>query len=217
MTTYAIPLIGVITLVSCANPPPQPANFGCSGTDSPDHQLRACIVEVGKFPPPLNESRVDIHDTSGKLVASRNFGSPKGDQGRSVVHSAWTPDSNFFVFSTQSSGGHSPWHWNTYFYSRKKNKFALLDDTIGAVIKPNFKVKAPDIVEATVQGTRPIRATSKQVASSPGISARVKPDNGCPAGSLLDLSGRMPELPSARRCRGITSSRKFFSSVPVQS
>jgi hypothetical protein len=86
MTTSAIPLIGVITLVSCANPPPQPGNFGCSGTDSPDHQLRACIVEVGKFPPPLNESRVDIRDTSGKLVASRNFGSPKGDQGRSVVH-----------------------------------------------------------------------------------------------------------------------------------
>jgi len=85
MTTSAIPLIGVITLVSCANPPPQPANFGCSGTDSPDHQLRACIVEVGKFPPPLNESRVDIRDTSGKLVASRNFGSPKGDEGRSVV------------------------------------------------------------------------------------------------------------------------------------
>ena len=37
------------------------------------------------------------------------------------------------------------------------------------------------------------------------------------AGSLLDLSGRMPELPSARRCRGITSSKKFFSSAPVQS
>jgi hypothetical protein len=153
MTTSAIPLIGVITLVSCANPPPQPENFGCSGTDSPDHQLRACMVEVGKFPPPLNESRIDIRDTSGKLVASRNFGSPKGDQGRSVVHSAWTPDSSFFVFSTQSSGGHSPWHWNTYFYSRKKGKFALLDDTIGAVIKPNFQVKAPDVVEATVQGT----------------------------------------------------------------
>jgi len=29
----------------------------------------------------------------------------------------------------------------------------LLDDTIGPVIKPNFKLKAPDIVEATVQGT----------------------------------------------------------------
>jgi len=153
MTASTILLIGVITLVSCANPPPQPANFGCSGTDSPDHQLRACIVEVGKFPPPLNESRVDIRDTSGKVVASRNFGSPKGDQGRSVVHSAWTPNSNFFVFSTQSSGGHSPWHWNTYFYSRKNNKFALLDDTVGPVIKSNFTVKAPDIVEATVQGT----------------------------------------------------------------
>src|SRR5258708_21043675 len=142
MTISAIPLIGVVTLVSCANPPPQPANFGCSGTDSPDHQLRACIVEVGKFPPPLNESRVDIRDTSGKVVASRNFGSPKGDQGRSVVHSAWTPDSNFFVFSTQSSGGHSPWHLNTYFYSSKKKNFPLLSDTSGSLLKTNFQGKA---------------------------------------------------------------------------
>ena len=152
-TTPAISLLATIVLTSCATSAPQPANFGCQGTDSPDHQLRACVVEVGKFPPPLNESRVDIHDTSGKVLASRNFGSPKGDQGRSVVHSAWTPDSNFFVFSTRSSGGHSPWHWNTYFYSRKKNTFSLLDDTIGAVIKPDFTVKAPDVVEATVQGT----------------------------------------------------------------
>ena len=149
----AISLFCAITLASCANQTPQPANFGCPGTDSPDHQLRACVVEVGKFPAPLNESRVEILDTSGKLVASRNFGSPKGDQGRSVVHSAWTPDSNFFVFSTQSSGGHSPWHWNTYFYSRKKNNFAQLDDAIGPVIKPNFQLHAPDVVEATVQGT----------------------------------------------------------------
>src|SRR5204863_179657 len=67
MTTSASPLIGAITLVSCANPSSQSANFGCSGTDSPDHQLRACIVEVGKFPPPLNESRVDIRDLSGRM------------------------------------------------------------------------------------------------------------------------------------------------------
>src|SRR6476660_4603847 len=80
-TTSAISLIGLITLVSCATPPPQTGDFGCSGTDSPDHQLRACIVEVGNFPPPLNESRVDIRDTSAKLVRSRSFGSPKGDEG----------------------------------------------------------------------------------------------------------------------------------------
>jgi hypothetical protein len=152
ITSHTISFLAAMTLATCASQAPQPANFGCTGTDSPDHQLRACVVEVGKFPP-LNESRVEIRDTSGKLVASRNFGSPKGDQGRSVVHSAWTPDSNFFVFSTRSSGGHSPWHWNTYFYSRKKNDFAQLDDTIGPVIKPNFKVQAPDVVEATVQGT----------------------------------------------------------------
>ena len=31
MTTYAIPLIGVITLVSCANPPPQPGTSVAQG------------------------------------------------------------------------------------------------------------------------------------------------------------------------------------------
>jgi hypothetical protein len=145
-----VSLVTALALAACAT---QPQPNTCGGTDSPDHKLRACIVEVGKFPPPLNESRIDIRDESGKLLASRNFGSPKGDQGRSVVHSAWTPDSKFFVFSTRSSGGHSPWHSPVYFYSRKKNKFAELDDKIGPVIKPHFKTQAPDVVEATVQGT----------------------------------------------------------------
>ncbi len=156
----SIALILTLALGACVNPQPskkmppkKTPMFGCKGTNSPDGKLRACIIEVGKFPAPLNESRIDIRDAAGKLVASRSFGSPKGDSGRSVAHSAWTPDSQFFVVSTQSSGGHSPWHWNMYFFSRKHHNFSMLDDTIGPVIKPSFKVKAPDIVTATVQGT----------------------------------------------------------------
>ena len=156
----SIALILTLALAACVNhppakktPPKKARMFGCKGTNSPDGKLRACVIEVGKFPAPLNESRIDIRDTTGKLVASRSFGSTKGDSGRSVVKSAWTPDSQFFVFSTQSSGGHSPWHWNTYFFSRKHHNFSMLDDTIGPVINPNFKLKAPDVVTATVQGT----------------------------------------------------------------
>jgi hypothetical protein len=64
----------------------------------------------------------------------------------------WTADSRFFVFSTASSGGHSPWHWQTYFYDRGKNVFKELDDFTGPVIKRDFILTPPDKVEVTVQG-----------------------------------------------------------------
>ena len=120
---------------------------------SPDKSLCAHIAEVGKHPAPLNENRVDIRDNADHLLASRSFKSPDGEHGRSVAKSKWTPNSRFFVFSTESSGGHSPWHWQTYFYDHKKNTFRELDDFTGPIIKRNFKIEAPDLIIVTVQGT----------------------------------------------------------------
>jgi hypothetical protein len=62
----------------------------------------------------------------------------------------WSPDSQFFIFSTASSGGHSPWHWQTYFYDRKRKTFEEVDDFTGPIIKRDFKLTAPDWIE--VQG-----------------------------------------------------------------
>ena len=96
---------------------------------------------------------MDILDIHEHLLASKSFKSSDGEHGRNVAKSSWTPNSRFFVFSTASSGGHSPWHWQTYFYDRKTNSFKELDDYTGPIIKKDFKVSAPDVVKVRVQGT----------------------------------------------------------------
>jgi hypothetical protein len=156
---YSI-LVGIgFILLACApqSVPQAPApaqSVNCPGVTSPDQQLRACILSVGKHPnPPFNESRVEIRNTAGSVVATKDFESPDGEHGRNVQKSEWSPDSQFFVFSTASSGGHSPWHWQTYFYDRKRQVFKEVDDFTGPVIKRNFKLTAPDWIEVQVQGT----------------------------------------------------------------
>jgi hypothetical protein len=89
----------------------------------------------------------------GSVLATKDFKSPDGEHGRNVQKSGWSPDSQFFVFSTASSGGHSPWHWQTYFYDRKRKVFKEVDDFTGPVIKRNFKLTAPDWIDVQVQGT----------------------------------------------------------------
>src|SRR6266446_2273835 len=125
-------MAAVLSLGACAAvPKPKPPAPKCAGKQSPDQTLCAKIVSVGKHAPPLDESRVDILDKHNHLVASKSFQSSDGEHGRSVAKSSWTPNSRFFVFSTQSSGGHSPWHWPTYFFDRKLKTFKELDDTTG--------------------------------------------------------------------------------------
>ena len=146
-------------LLACAQqsvpqPPASTQPVSCPGVTSPDQQLRACILSVGKHPnPPFNESRIEIRSMAGSVVATKDFKSPDGEHGRSVQKSEWSPDSQFFVFSTASSGGHSPWHWQTYFYDRGRRTFKEVDDYTGPVIKRNFRLSAPDWIELQVQGT----------------------------------------------------------------
>jgi hypothetical protein len=146
-------------VVGCAQQPPTPGPtppqpVKCPGVTSPDQQLRACVLSVGRHPnPPFNESRVEIRNMKGVVLATKDFKSPDGEHGRNVQKDEWSPDSQFFVFSTASSGGHSPWHWQTYFYDRKRNTFKEVDDFTGPVIKRNFKLSAPDWIEVQVQGT----------------------------------------------------------------
>ena len=138
-----------ISLVACTHEPVSQ----CPGASSPDRLLRACVLSVGKHAAPLNESRIEIHDASNRVLAFKDFPSSDGEHGRNAQKEGWTPDSQFFVFSTASSGGHSPWHWQTYFYDRRQNGFRELDDFTGPVITRDFTLSAPDWVEVTVQGT----------------------------------------------------------------
>src|SRR5438445_10944773 len=142
-------------VAACAQQPPTPPHpITCPGVTSPDQQLRACVLSVGRHPnPSFNESSVEIRDMTGAVLATKGFKSPDGEHGRNVQKAEWSPDSQFFVFSTASSGGHSPWHWQTYFYDRRHNKFKEVDNYTGPVIKGSFKLTTPDWIEVTVQGT----------------------------------------------------------------
>jgi hypothetical protein len=144
----SLSLLVLTLLLGCAHQP----QWKCDGITSPDQQLRACITSFGHAPP-LNESVVEIHDVTDRTLASDDFRSPKGENGRNVQAKAWTPDSQFFVFSTASSGGHSPWHWPAYFYDRRANTFKELDNFTGPIIKRDFTLSASDWIEVTVQGT----------------------------------------------------------------
>ena len=144
-----LPLLLIVLSAGCAHQP----QWNCDGVTSPDQQLMACISSFGN-PAPLNESVVEIHDVDNRVLATDNFRSATQSNGRNVQKTAWTQNSQFFVFSTASSGGHSPWHWQTYFYNRKTNQFLELDSFTGPIIKRDFIISPPDWIEVTVQGTK---------------------------------------------------------------
>jgi len=125
---------------------PNRCAFGTAGSRSyrsPDGSLVANVVAANKS----HESRVEIRQKDGTLLAAEDYSSPDGEHGRAVCHAGWTPDSQFFVFSAQNTGGHAPWARPTFFYSRKLNKVIGLDKLIGAVTECAFVVGAPDWLE----------------------------------------------------------------------
>jgi len=53
----------------------------------------------------------------------------------------------YFVYSLESSGGHSAWHSPVQYFSRARNKIVSLDDALNdAVMNPQFLLSAPDNV-----------------------------------------------------------------------
>ena len=65
------------------------------------------------------------------------------EEGRLPAKVQWTADSKFLVFTTVSSGGHSPWHFTTYVFSVSDKKIVCLDDVIGPVVDSDFKLEGP--------------------------------------------------------------------------
>jgi hypothetical protein len=116
---------------------------------SPDGKLHALVVPVGKAGDGSRESRVMVRNSAGKNLLSRSFGSKDGEHRYIVYHADWTADSQFFVFSVGSSGGHQPWHSPIYFYCRSDSRLRLLDDYLGAITDSNFTLSAPDTIHAT--------------------------------------------------------------------
>jgi hypothetical protein len=142
LTSIGVAAILVLhAVISAAEPPP-------NIYQSPNRALRALLVALPNAPYGLGESRVEIRNGKNVLLFSHSFGSEDGEHGFGVAQAAWTPDSQFFVFSLMSSGGHQPWHSPIYFVSRRDNRMRSLDDYLGDITDPNFEVRPPDIVQA---------------------------------------------------------------------
>jgi hypothetical protein len=119
---------------------------------SPDGSMVALVIHVGKEPGfESYESRVEFRNKDGKILCTKNYSSEDSQHGYGVAKAAWTPDSQFFVYSLRSSGGHSPWHTPIQFYNRQQAKILSLDDALeNAVSNPEFKISEPDKVTVTV-------------------------------------------------------------------
>jgi hypothetical protein len=87
-------------------------------------------VDVSLNATPDMESRVVIRSVDGDTLNSINHASPRGMNGYYVDAAGWSPDSQFFVYSLISSGGHSPWSHPTVVYSVERNRFAHLSEMI---------------------------------------------------------------------------------------
>ena len=111
---------------------------------SPDGALWVKITTVNRR---CVESRIEIRKASGLLLLWKSLASTDCEHGMAVEHGAWTPDAKFFVFNAQSTGGHQPWHWPLYFYSRNDNRIRCLDDFVGPIIATDFRLEAPHMVQ----------------------------------------------------------------------
>jgi len=110
---------------------------------APNRDVRAYVVGL-KHRKANSESQIKIVDQGGKVLFDTSFASMDGEHGLVVVNASWTPNSQFFVFSTSSSGGHQPWHSPTFFYSTKAKKLFYLDDLIGVITTSDFVLSGED-------------------------------------------------------------------------
>src|ERR1700749_1903226 len=120
---------------------------------SPDKKLHATVLpaDVSLDVNPDMESRVVIPSVEGKTLNSHNHSSPRGANGYYVDQAKWSPDSQFFVYSLVSSGGHSPWSHPTMVYSVQANRFANLSAMIDGrpLLSEKFQFAAPHTLTAT--------------------------------------------------------------------
>ena len=148
---------------------------------SPDKALRAIVFPVGMDlnSTPDIESRVVIRGEEAKLITSMDYSSPRGANGYYVVRAKWSPDSQFFVYSMISSGGHSPWQFPTWVFSREKGRIVSLSDMIGdkPIVSENFSFAGPHTIKA---------ATLEKVGSDKHVPV------------VIDLSDAIAKLPEPK-------------------
>ncbi len=146
---------------------------------SPDKTVRALVVpaSISLDTTPDMESRVVFRSSAGSTLTSMDHSSPRGMDGYYVVRAKWSPDSQFFVYSLSSSGGHSPWSFPMMVYSRKANRIAKFSDMI--------KDKPTVSGEFAFEGPHTVTASTWKKPGSPEDKVPIKVD-------LEQAFGRLP-------------------------
>ncbi len=119
---------------------------------APDGGAHVVVVPVSKEAGRSEyESRIEFKSSDGKIACTLDYSSEDNEHGFGVVKAEWTPDSQYFVFSLTSSGGHQAWHAPTQFLSRKDGTVRTLDDYFAAgVSNADFRLVAPNTVKTEV-------------------------------------------------------------------
>jgi hypothetical protein len=120
---------------------------------SPDGTLRAVVypVDISLHATPDMESRVVFRSSKGDTLTSKDYSSPRGANGYYIVNAKWSPDSQFFVYSMSSSGGHSPWSYPMAVYGRSQSRIAAFSDMINGnpTVSPDFNFTGPHTLVAS--------------------------------------------------------------------
>src|SRR5260370_3933689 len=121
---------------------------------APDGGVRVVVVPVSKEAGRSEyESRIEIKSNDGKIACALDYSSEDNEHGFGVVKAEWTPDSQYFVFSLTSSGGHQAWHAPTQFLNRKDGRVRTLDDYFEfGISKADFRIIAPSTVNTELMG-----------------------------------------------------------------
>jgi hypothetical protein len=74
---------------------------------SPDGSLTAIVKEIGRAGiEGMRESAVEMRRPGGVVLLRQAYVSKDGEHGYDVAQAEWTADSGYFLYVTQSSGGH---------------------------------------------------------------------------------------------------------------
>ena len=139
------------------------------------------------------ESRVEFFNPSGKRLCTADYTSADGSHGYYVAKAEWTPDKHFFVFSLESSGGHSVMNTPTQFFSLKDRSLCSLDSYVGeaGIEFADFRLSSPNTVEVEVNGIgTPVKVSLSSLATkAPNKEHGCVP---CSSGTVHEFGDKTP-------------------------
>lgn len=153
-------------------PPCWPAESRPEHLVSPDRKLVA-LIRSTKPSATIIESRVELRTRDeqgldGPALTARSYISADGKHGYGIAREGWTPNSQFFVYTLESSGNHQPGQASIHFFSRKDNKIVELDRLLkDAVSSQQFLISPPDRVTVELWSNKETRTVSLGSLTNP--------------------------------------------------